>query len=240
MSAGITLAIPTGRIFAETAQILGSAGWVVPRDGVVARKLLLSNGRRQSFILAKDRDVPTYVEHGVADAGIVGADVIAEANADVYQPLDLKIGRCLMVVARREKDHALMAKPVIRVASKYPRVAQSHFHACGIPVEVIPLAGSVELAPALGLADCIVDVVQTGQTLRANGLVVEQVLFESTARLIANRAAFRLKARELGALVAALEGVVASMATEQEVRLRGDTSADPPKPAGRRRGGEAK
>ena len=207
MSSNLTLAIPTGRILKETAEILNSAGWEISHEDVEARRLHLSNGHRQSFILAKDRDVPTFVEHGVADAGVVGEDVLAEANSDVYQPLDLKIGRCRMVVARREKDvsGAYLDLPIVRVATKYPRVASKYFQGRGIPAKVIPLAGSVELAPVLGLADCIVDVVQTGKTLAANGLVEDVVLFESTARLIANRAAFRLKRRRFADLVNALE-----------------------------------
>jgi ATP phosphoribosyltransferase len=191
--------------------MLNRAGWEVSREDVDSRRLHLSNGHRQSFLLAKDRDVPTYVEHGVADAGIVGEDILAEANSDVYQPLDLKIGKCRMVVARREDDRAgaYLDLPLVRVATKYPRVALEYFHGRGIPVKVIPLAGSVELAPVLGLADCIVDLVQTGKTLAANGLVEDVVLFESTARLIANRAAFRLKRRRFAALVGALEEKVA-------------------------------
>jgi ATP phosphoribosyltransferase len=211
MKPNLTLAIPTGRIFKETVEILTRAGWEVSREDVDARRLHLSNGHRQSFILAKDRDVPTYVEHGIADAGIVGEDVLAEANSDVYQPLDLGIGRCRMVVARREDDAAgaYLDLPIVRVATKYPRVASEYFHGRGIPVKVIPLSGSVELAPVLGLADCIVDVVQTGKTLAANGLVEDEILFESSARLIANRAAFRLKRRRFAALVGALEEKVA-------------------------------
>ena len=207
MSSNLTLAIPTGRILKETAEILNSAGWEISHEDVEARRLHLSNGHRQSFILAKDRDVPTFVEHGVADAGVVGEDVLAEASSDVYQPLDLKIGRCRMVVARREEDvsGAYLDLPIVRVATKYPRVASKYFQGRGIPAKVIPLAGSVELAPVLGLADCIVDVVQTGKTLAANGLVEDVVLFESTARLIANRAAFRLKRRRFADLVNALE-----------------------------------
>jgi ATP phosphoribosyltransferase len=212
MSGSIALAIPTGRIFNETAELLSRSGWEVPRDDVEARKLLLSNGEHQSFILAKDRDVPTYVEHGVADAGIVGLDVLADFQPDVFQPVDLEIGRCRMVVARRrqEASGAYLDRPLVRVATKYPRIASDHFHGRGIPVEVIPLSGSVELAPLLGLADCIVDVVQTGKTLEANGLVEDEILFESTARLIINRSSFRLKREALTDFVRTLEAVVTS------------------------------
>jgi ATP phosphoribosyltransferase len=212
MNRELTLALPTGRIFEEATDLLRQAGWSVPQDEVKARKLHVSNGHHQSFILGKDRDVPTYVQYGVADGGIVGADVLAESHADVYQPLDLGIGRCRMVVAvsNDESRSNYRDLPLLRVATKYPRVASEFFGRRGVPVEVIPLAGSVELAPVLGLADCIVDLVQTGQTLSANGLVEEELVFESTARLILNRASYRLKRAALAELVAALSSAVNS------------------------------
>ncbi len=210
MSTPIALALPTGRIFAETVEILARAGFEVPEDVLQARKLHISNGRHQSCVLVKDRDVPTYVEHGVVDAGVVGNDVLAETAPDVYQPLDLRIGRCQMVVARSTNQPAGAYRnlPIVRVATKYPRVASRYFHGCGIPIEIILLSGSVELAPVLGLADCIVDLVQTGKTLAANELEIDEVLFESTARLIVNRASFRLKSRALGEFVTFLSNEV--------------------------------
>jgi ATP phosphoribosyltransferase len=190
----LTLAIPTGRIFEETASLLDRGGLALPEAARNGRRLRIETGPL-TLVLAKDRDVPTYVEHGVADAGIVGRDVLAEFRPDVYEPLDLGIGACRMVVARSDErpEGFYRDLPVVRVATKYPGVATRHFHGLGIPVEVIPLAGSVELAPLLGLADCIVDLVQTGRTLAANGLVIDEVLFESTARFIVNRASYRLK-----------------------------------------------
>ena len=212
MSNAIRLALPTGRIFEETVELLTRSGFSLPEDVREARKLHLSNGRDPSSVLVKDRDVPTYVEHGVVDAGIVGNDVLAETNPDVYQPLDLRIGRCQMVVARHrsETPGGYRNLPVVRVATKYPEVASRYFLAHGIPVEVILLSGSVELAPVLGLADCIVDLVQTGKTMAANELEIDDVLFESTARLIVNRASFRLKGRALGEFVSALAREVES------------------------------
>lgn len=206
MSTAIRLALPTGRIFDETVELLTRSGFALPEDVREARKLHVSNGRDHSSVLVKDRDVPTYVEHGVVDAGIVGNDVLAETNPDVYQPLDLRIGRCQMVVARHQNQRpgGYRDLPLVRVATKYPEVASRYFLAHGIPVEVILLSGSVELAPVLGLADCIVDLVQTGKTMAANGLEIDEVLFESTARLIVNRASFRLKGRVLGEFVSAL------------------------------------
>ncbi len=206
MSTPIRLALPTGRIFDETVELLTRSGFALPEDVRDARKLHVSNGRDHSSVLVKDRDVPTYVEHGVVDAGIVGNDVLAETKPDVYQPLDLRIGRCQMVVARPQNQRAggYRDLPLVRVATKYPEVASRYFLDHGIPVEVILLSGSVELAPVLGLADCIVDLVQTGKTMAANGLEIDEVLFESTARLIVNRASFRLKGRVLGEFVSAL------------------------------------
>lgn len=190
----LTLALPTGRIFRETASLLRERGIPVPDTNAVGRRLQIEAGE-VTLVLAKDRDVPAYVEYGVADVGIVGLDVLAELGPDLYQPLDLGIGSCRMVVARvaQTPNGSSRDLPVVRVATKYPNVTRRHFHGKGIPVEVIPLSGSVELAPLLGLADCIVDLVQTGRTLEANGLVEEEVLFESTARLVVNRASYRLE-----------------------------------------------
>jgi ATP phosphoribosyltransferase len=198
----LTLALPTGRILEEILPRLAGAGLTVPRDELRARRLRITAGERLSLILVKDRDVPTYVEHGVADLGVAGRDILAETEPEVFQPLDLGLGRCRMVVARRQDaPPGLGQLPVVRVATKYTQVAVRHFHGRGIPIELIPLAGSVEVAPLLGLADCIVDVVQTGKTLAANDLVEDELLFESTARLIVNRAAFRLKRREIVQLI---------------------------------------
>lgn len=205
MTTVLTLALPTGRIFAETANLLRRSGIDLPASVTGGRRLQIECGPF-TLVLAKDRDVPTYVEHGVADAGIAGLDVLRELSPDVYEPLDLGIGRCRMVVAR------LRAKPsgfyrdlhVVRVATKYPNVATRHFHGQGIPVQVIPLAGSVELAPVLDLADCIVDLVETGRTLSANDLEEDEVLFESTARFVVNRASYRLKTDPIRSLLSEL------------------------------------
>ena len=205
----LTLALPTGRIFEETCRLLQSCGLDLPPSARSGRRLRIE-ADPYTLVLAKDRDVPTYVEHGVADAGIVGADVLSESRPDVFEPLDLGIGACRMVVARPVSRPAGFYRDlsVVRVATKYPMVTTRFFHGRGIPVEVIPLAGSVELAPVLGLADCIVDLVQTGGTLAANGLEVDEVLFESTARLIVNRASFRLETEAVRHLLVQLRGEV--------------------------------
>ncbi|NDD62770.1 MAG: ATP phosphoribosyltransferase [Acidobacteria bacterium] len=192
--------------------LFARAGIYVDDEELNSRRLLLrSREGYYNFVFVKPGDVPTYVEYGAADAGICGRDVLLESGADVHEPLDLRLGRCrIAVAARREllgEDYNLLA--TVRVATKYPRIATSYFHEKGVPIEVIPLSGSVELAPLLGLSDRIVDLVETGRTLQENGLEVIDVITESTARLIVNRASFHLKTaritRLLETLISALE-----------------------------------
>lgn len=180
------------------------AGIPVDENEFNSRKLVIDTADGQySFVLVKPGDVPTYVEYGVADAGVCGHDVLLESSADVHQPLDLKFGRCKIAVAgKREvvgKSYNLLA--TVRVATKYPKIASKYFHEKGVPIEVIPLSGSVELAPLLGLSDRIVDLVETGRTLVENGLEVIDVITESTARLIVNRASFHLKRSRISDLI---------------------------------------
>ncbi len=191
--------------------LFAAAGIVVDENELNSRKLLVnSTDGRFSFVFVKPSDVPTYVEYGVADAGVCGRDVLLESQADVHEPLDLRIGRCKIAVAgKREvigQDYNLLA--TVRVATKFPRIATEYFHARGVPIEVVTLSGSVELAPLLGLSDRIVDLVDTGRTLKENGLEVIDVITESTARLVVNRASFHLKRVEVGALISALTEVL--------------------------------
>jgi ATP phosphoribosyltransferase len=158
------------------------------------------------FLFVKDMDVPTYVEYGVADCGIAGRDVLLETGADVLEPLDLGFGRCRVVVASPAgRAFAPDRAATTRVASKYATLATAHFLERGFGVEVVRLAGSVEIAPGLGLADCIVDVVETGRTLAENGLEEVETLAESSARLIVNRASFHARRAEVQDLVARLQ-----------------------------------
>ena len=157
-----------------------------------------------SFLFVKDADVPTYVEYGAADCGIAGRDVLMEAGSDVYEPLDLGFGRCRLVVARPRGGPDPHRASTVRVATKYPRVASAHFLARGQSVEVVKLAGSVELAPGLGLADCIVDVVETGRTLEENGLEAVEEVASSSARLIVNRASYHARRAEVATLLESL------------------------------------
>jgi ATP phosphoribosyltransferase len=199
------MALPKGRIFDASLSFLAGCGISLPPDTASTRKLQLdSSDGRYRFILVKAIDVPIYVEYGAADAGICGTDVLRELAPDVHQPLDLKFGRCRMVVAGRGTEDG-NARPAPRIATKYPRIAEQFFRQRGKAVEVIPVSGSVELAPALGLAELIVDLVETGNTLRENGLVVVDEIMQCTARLIINRASFHTRQKEISALLDCME-----------------------------------
>ncbi|MFM1651347.1 ATP phosphoribosyltransferase [Brevibacillus sp. B_LB10_24] len=187
----LTIAMPKGRIFEESLVFLREAGVKVAADLQDSRKLIIPVEESElEFILAKPADVPTYVEYGVADVGVVGKDVLLEEERDIYELLDLLIGRCRMMVAGLPDWQPTEAP---RVATKYPRIASRYFREQGQQVEVIKLNGSVELAPLIGLADRIVDIVSTGQTLRENGLIELEHICDITTRLIANRASYRMK-----------------------------------------------
>ena len=204
----ITIAIGKGRMQEGALALLARAG-IRLEDGVNSRRLaLMDETKRYRFIFVKPADVPVYVEHGIADCGIVGRDVLLESEADLLLPLDLGISRCRIVVAAADAQAMTKVHGMIRVATKYAQIARAHFGARGIPVEIIQLSGSVELAPALGLADMIVDLVETGVTLRENGLTVIEEIADSTGRLVVNRASYQLKTEEVARLVKALESVV--------------------------------
>jgi ATP phosphoribosyltransferase len=201
----ITIAIAKGRMQESALAVLARAG-IRPCDKANnSRRLALTDETGQyRFIFVKPADVPVYVEHGIADCGVVGRDVLLESEADLLLPLDLGIARCRIVVAATDPEVLTKVQGMIRVATKYSQIASAHFGARGIPVEIIQLSGSVELAPALGLADVIVDLVETGQTLRENGLTVVEEIAESTGRLVVNRASYQLKAEEVSRLLNAL------------------------------------
>ncbi len=202
----ITLAIPKGRLLRQLAPRLAAVGFAEDALGEQDRRLIRSNatGTARLFLLKPD-DVPTYVEHGAADAGVVGRDVLLERSSDVFVPRDLGLGRCRLAVAapRGWRDPRGEGR-VLRVATKFPAIATAHFAARGEEVEVIYLGGSVELAPLVGLADCIVDVVETGETLRQNGLEVRETVCDVSAVAIANRVAMKLKRAELSSILDAL------------------------------------
>ena len=198
----LTVALSKGKLLSGSAALFRRAGLAFPEDE--GRRLVVEmDGLR--FLFVKDMDVPTYVEYGVADCGIAGRDVLLELDADVYEPLDLGFGRCRLVVARRRDDPRDPSRhSLVRVATKYPRVAARHFLERGLSAEVVKLSGSVEIAPGLGLADCIVDVVETGRTLEANGLVPVEEVASSTARFIVNRASYHARRADVSRLLRSL------------------------------------
>jgi len=203
----LTVALSKGRLLQPTIEFLVRAGIEVPEDILTSRRLLAPDrSQRYEFLLVKPMDLPTYVEYGVAAAGIVGRDVLLEVGPDLHQPLDLGFGRCRLVLAGRTAqagvNHNLLS--TTRVATKYPRVTERFFRSRGLPAEVIYLTGSVELAPHLGLAETILDIVDTGRTLRENGLDVLEEVVESTARVVVNRASFHLQQVEVAEFLARL------------------------------------
>ena len=205
MASGITIALPKGRILSEALALLKKVGLDSEALAHDSRKLIVDLPECDArFLLLRNSDIPTYVEYGVADVGIVGKDVLQEQLKDVYEPLDLRFGACRLVVARPQA----YARPVdavnwshIKVATKYLRLAEAHFAKKGVQVELIYLGGSVELAPLIGLSDYIVDLVQTGRTLKENGLVEVEEIMRSTARLVVNRASQKTKYESIMRLI---------------------------------------
>ena len=196
--ADISIALSKGRIFDETAPLLARAGIRALENPASSRKLIIGTDRRDvRLIVVRASDTPTYVQHGGADLGIAGGDVLAEQGAEgIYQPVDLGIARCRMMVAvRKGFDYAGAVRQGarLRVATKYVNIAREFFAAKGVHVDLIKLYGSMELAPLVGLADAIVDLVSTGSTLKANGLRPVEEVAHVSARLIVNQASLKLK-----------------------------------------------
>jgi ATP phosphoribosyltransferase len=209
----LTIAIAKGRLFEPSLKLFSKLGYRIHARDADSRKLVVTDRRGTlRFIFVKPADVPVYVEYGVADLGIVGRDILLENSPDVHQPLDLKFGKCQIVMAALkdyQPDNGGMGLSILRVATKYPRLTADYFTRHGQPVEIITLSGSIELAPVLGLADCIVDLVQSGLTLKQNGLKIVRVIGESTARLLVNRAAYQLRREEISNLLAGFERILA-------------------------------
>lgn len=212
MNDWITIAIPKGRILEESVALFGTIGIDCKELLSDSRKLIFENTeQRMRYMIVRATDVPTYVEYGSADLGIVGKDTLMEQGKDLYEPLDLKFGYCRMMVA----EPAGLAKiddpsgwSHIRIATKYPHVAENYFAAKGIQVEIIKLYGSIELAPLVGLSERIVDLVSTGETLKQNGLVEVETIAEITTRLVVNRASLKTKHRRITEIIQRLERVL--------------------------------
>jgi ATP phosphoribosyltransferase len=208
MSDGLIIALSKGRIYKETLPLLARAGIQPVDDPETSRKLILDTSQDDvKLVIIRTADVPTYVEYGAADIGVAGKDVLMEHGGDgVYEPLDLNIARCRMMVAGFEN-----AQPVtnrVRVATKYVNTARRFFASQGVQAEIIKLYGSMELAPIAGLADRIVDLVDTGNTLKANGLVPMEHIADISSRLIVNKASMKMKHDRVKALIEQLAQAV--------------------------------
>jgi ATP phosphoribosyltransferase len=205
----LTIAVSKGRIYEEALPLLAEAGITPIDDPKKCRKLILQTTRDDvQLIIIRATDVPTFVEYGAADLGIAGKDVLLEHGAEsLYEPLDLNIACCRLMTAAH-KD-APEQRGRIRVATKYVKIAQSYFAGKGIQAEIIKLYGSMELAPLVGLADCIVDLVDTGNTLRANDLEPRELIMNISSRLVVNKAAMKMKHEAIAALLAQFEKTLA-------------------------------
>lgn len=200
----ITVALPKGKLFGLSAELLKQVGWSAEGLHEKSRKLIITNeAARLKFIITKTADVPTYVEYGAADIGIIGKDVILESGKDVYELLDLGFGKChlMMAVPKDKKRPRLEDYNFTRVATKFPRIAEKFFTSRGMQMEYIKLNGSIELGPLIGLSESIVDIVETGTTLRENNLEEIVTIMDATARLIANRVSYKLKFDRINSLV---------------------------------------
>jgi ATP phosphoribosyltransferase len=212
---GIGIALSKGRILEETGPLLARAGLAPKEDPERSRKLIIPTARRDvSLVIVRASDTPTYVAHGAADLGIAGKDVLEEHGGEgLYQPIDLGIARCRMMVAvRKGFDYAGAVRQGarLRVATKYPRITRDFFADKGVHVDLIRLYGSMELAPIMGLADAIVDLVSTGKTLQANKLVAVEEILPVSARLIVNQAALKTRRSQLQPLIDAFAKVARS------------------------------
>ena len=200
----ITIALPKGKLFGLSADLLAKVGYTAEDLSEKSRKLVITNEEKKiKFIISKTADVPTYVEYGAADIGIIGKDVLLESGMDVYELLDLGFGRChlMMAVHKEHKRPKLTDYAHTRVATKFPHIAEKFFNSKGMQMEYIKLNGSIELAPILGLSDVIVDIVETGTTLRENGLQVVTEFMPISARFIANKASYQFKHRQMDTML---------------------------------------
>lgn len=207
----ITVALPKGRLLNPSIALFRKNG-LLPR-GLQAnsRKLLFENKKHQiRMVVVRAVDVPTYVEYGAADMGIVGKDVLLEQEPDVYEPVDLLFGACRIVVAgpMTAAVTPIWSSAKLKIATKYPRITERYFNEKGLPVEIIRLSGAIELAPLVGLSEQIVDLITTGTTLRENHLEEQAVIAQSTARLIVNRASLKTKAKTVMDLIQKLQKTV--------------------------------
>lgn len=204
----LNVALPKGRLGEKVYKMLERAGYSCKDVLADSRKLIFTDeGSGVSYFWVKPSDVPIYVGHGVADIGVAGKDVIIESGADLYELLDLNIGKCRMCIASVNGFREDASRP-LRVATKFPKIAERYYAGRNRDIEIIKLYGSIELAPILGLSDVIVDIVETGATLRENNMSVIGEIFPISARLIANKARYKFRQAEIDAAVARLKGEI--------------------------------
>lgn len=213
----LTIALPKGKLFSLSAELFAKIGYTAEGLSEKSRKLVIVNEEKKiKFIITKTADVPTYVEYGAADIGIIGKDVLMESGKDVYELLDLGFGRChlMMAVHKTEKRDKLTDYAHTRVATKFPHIAEKYFNSKGMQMEYIKLNGSIELGPIVGLSESIVDIVETGTTLKENNLEEIAYIMDATARLIANRVSFRMKFERIHQMVEDLRVILESGAAK--------------------------
>lgn len=205
----LTIAVSKGRIYEEALPLLAEAGIVPTDDPKTCRKLILQTTRPDvQLVIIRATDVPTFVEYGAADLGIAGKDVLIEHGAEsLYEPLDLGIARCRLMTATRKNAPPIAGR--VRVATKFVKIAQRYFASLGIQAEIIKLYGSMELAPLVGLADCIVDLVDTGNTLKANDMEPRDLIMNISSRLVVNKAAMKMKNAAIAELLGQFEQTLA-------------------------------
>ena len=207
----LTIALPKGKLFSLSAELLAKIGYTAKGLSDKSRKLIITNEEKKlRFIVSKTADVPTYVEYGAADIGVIGKDVLLESGKDVYELLDLGFGKChlMMAVPKADKRDRLVDYDHTRVATKFPHIAEQFFNRHGMQMEYIELHGSIELGPIVGLSESIVDIVETGTTLKENDLEEIEHVMDASARLIANRVSFKLKFDRIYQLVIELKKVL--------------------------------
>jgi ATP phosphoribosyltransferase len=190
----LTIALPKGRIAQESMELLSK---IFNKEFKFESRKLILKTDKFTFLNVRNQDVPTYVEYGAADLGVVGLDVITEKNLDIVDLLDLQIGKCKVAIGIRNEDNLDWSRPNIKVATKMVNITKNYFASKAVGVEVIKLYGSIELAPLVGLCDAIVDIVETGQTMKENGLKVAETIMDSSAHLIANKNSFFEKKSEI-------------------------------------------
>lgn len=195
---GVSIALTKGRLEKEAVKIFKKAGFGIDELKDKGRKLVFKDSKYDiNYFLVKANDSITYVEHGVADIGVVGLDTLIEKNHNCYELIDLGIGKCKFIVASLPDKDLFNMKGHIKIGTKYPKVAKEYFKENNIDVEIIKIEGSVELGPILGLCDGIVDIMETGTTLKENGLIVLREIKDISARIIVNKASFKLKQKEI-------------------------------------------